>query len=399
MKITGNKREVYTMQHRITTVLIWIGFIAFLATSIPHVAYIFHSFEGADNASFTFFTLTIDKWYFLSYLEAISIDVLIAWLSHILTSGKTATDKKIGYIFICILVGISWFFNWLYAKINAPLDVGIWSHKLLWGWINLHTVTPIITSALPVFAIGYSFMLSKLTNTLTIEELKAQLEERKQVSALKSEYANKGMFSRFVKDALTTTKGIVDHAESTFKDTPTIATQTEEIAAIENLSPVEVATTIDLPANDMPTSDNTGIQEQEFYDTSSVATSPSMPMVTSSRYASIEEASTLLNCQPPIVKQLLTRGKLKSPHGSNHLVTRASIKEYNASKRTRNKKENGVDQLANEVPSSPTNMADFINDVVGMINDVSRESNQSDNHMDTIDHEGIQDTEALPLPL
>lgn len=283
------------MQHNITKVLIWIGFVAFLATSIPHVAFIFHSFEGSDTSSINLGPISIDKWWFLSYLEAISIDVLIAWLSHVLTSGKAVSDKGIGYTFIIILVTISWFFNWLYAKINAPVDTGIWSHSLMWGLINLRTVTPIITSALPVFAIGYSIMLSKLTNVVTADELKAQLEEKKKIADIRKQYApDESKLVTFIKGSVTNVKGIQSHIETTFnEDVPT-------------------------PENESNTSEERDTSEQTTLQTS----------LASGRNVSLSEASQLLHVDETSIKRLITQGKLKTPSSSTSLVTRASIESY-----------------------------------------------------------------------
>lgn len=396
------------MDNRVTRFLFWLAFMAFLCASIPHVAWIFDQFEhGADSQTIIVGLLQFNLWQGLSYLIAFSIDALVMWLSFQLSIGKSKVDAGMTWTFILILSALSWYCNWLYSIAHSPAShINIWSLPLFGGMTTVGTFTPLLVSAFPVFSIGYTFMLSRLSKAnMTPEELKQQLEAKKQLADIRQQYAVKGVLSGFIKSTLTTAKDVLDHAENTFKDTPTMAKQHEEGPTIENQETDKMATIVDQIDKGMPTSDNKGMVYDEYHEASSQSTSPSTHMPTSSRYVSIEQASTLLDCQPSIVKQLLTRGKLKSPHGSNHLVTRASIKEYLASKRARNKKENGVDQLANEVTSSPTNMADFINDVVGLINDVSRGNNQLDNPMDTSDHEyatnghSMQDTEALSIPL
>jgi hypothetical protein len=312
------------MQNKVTKVLIWLGFISFLSSSIPHVAYVFHAFEGTDTSTFGLTVLgfnlfTVDKWWFLSYLEAISIDVLIAWLSHVLTSGKAMTDKGIGYTFIVILVTISWFFNWIYAKSHAPIDTGIWSHSLIWGLVQMRTVTPIITSALPVFAIGYAVMLSKLTNTVTADELKAHLEEKKQIADIKRQFSvGESKLTSFLKRGMTEVKDVTTFAQTTFKEgtsTEIVSGQSEDNSEIVSGQSEDTLEIVSGLADD--TVENDTLQNS----------------LGSARNVTLEQASILLTLDIKTVKRLITQGRLKTPSTSDSLVTRPSIEGYLESKR------------------------------------------------------------------
>lgn len=344
------------MQNTVTRILIWVGFIAFLSASIPHVAWVFYAFEGGDNSTFglTMFgwnVFTVDKWWFLSYLEAISIDVLIAWLSHILTSGKVNTDRGIGYTFIVILVAISWYFNWIYAKEHAPVDVGIWTHTLMWGWLPIGKVTPIITSALPVFAIGYAIMLSRLTEAPPdVSEIEARLKARKDIADLRKQYASdEGRVVSFLK------KGIKDAADisTAAKDalsqvrqgqvtpvqSPTIGQSASDpiLAVTPVLSAASTGSTtvvtplqsdgIDQGINGsiavQTESNEAGIEQSEMspIEQSKVSQNGS----TSRVYVPIEEAVELLQYDLSYVKSLRTKGTLRTSGKNQDLITMASI--------------------------------------------------------------------------
>ncbi len=344
------------MQHVVTRVLIWIGFIAFLSASIPHVAWVFYAFEGSDHSTFGLALLgwnvfTVDKWWFLSYLEAISIDVLIAWLSHILTSGKVNTDRGIGYTFIIILVAISWYFNWIYAKEHAPVDTGIWAHSLMWGWLPIGKVTPIITSALPVFAIGYAIMLSRLTEAPPdVSEIEARLKAKKDIADLRKQYASdEGRIVSFMK------RGIKDAIDIgvTAKDALSQARQSQ-VSAVQ---PVTISQGIDDPSGQITpllsaesdgtmdavthiytprieSSDSEVLAVYEESDSPSIGPSEtnssghskgSQNGSASRSYVHIDEAVELLGYDIQYVKSLRTRGVLKTAYKNQDLITMASI--------------------------------------------------------------------------
>lgn len=185
----------------------WALFAAFLVclyVSIPHLAWTFHSWQsGGIETPFVVTTLnvvllsTTTEW-FNAYLEACAIDIIIALISYTLTNSKQYTQKGIGYFFVSLLIAISWLFNWFYAIEHAPAKTGVWADTIHVLWWNIHvsTITPIITSALPLFALAFTFMIDKLTGErLDVKALETQLQERKAVADLRKQYAISAGFS------------------------------------------------------------------------------------------------------------------------------------------------------------------------------------------------------------
>lgn len=168
---------------------LFAAFIVCLYVSIPHLAWTFHSWESGPedtplSVSILGFSLlsTSSEW-LNAYLQAMSIDVIIALLSITLTNSKRKTQMGMGYTFVGLLIGISWLFNWMYAKAHAPTSGGIWTHAEFWGLIHLDTLTPIITSALPVFALAFTVMIDKLTGEkMTAEQLAQEATELEALS-------------------------------------------------------------------------------------------------------------------------------------------------------------------------------------------------------------------------
>lgn len=171
------------------------AFIVCLYVSIPHLAWVFYSWEQVNPtqdspisiALFGIDILTTKQGWLNAYLQAMSIDVIIAFLSITLTNSKDKTHTGIGYTFVTLLIALSWFFNWLYAKDHAPVNAGIWSHTEVWGLVHLDTLTAIITSALPVFALAFTVMIDVLTGEkITADQIEAKaIEEEKKNTSLK----------------------------------------------------------------------------------------------------------------------------------------------------------------------------------------------------------------------
>jgi len=106
----------------ITLAIFWLAFGSLLATSIPHVAWLYQLYEP-------------DNWYTLttSYGIAIGIDVMTAWLSFICARGK-AIDKWVTVTFIIALAALSNYANYLYDMAHSPVTRGdIWSIRILLG--------------------------------------------------------------------------------------------------------------------------------------------------------------------------------------------------------------------------------------------------------------------------
>lgn len=166
------------------------AFLVCLYVSIPHLAWVFYSWENTTGAGtplslsiFGMDILTTKQEWLNAYLQAMSIDVIIAFLSYTLTNSKSLGFKGLGYTFVGLLILLSWFFNWLYAKAHAPVmaDNSIWGQTFLWGLISIKRITPIINSSLPVFAFAFTVMIDRLTGeqmtAAEIEQLATESEK------------------------------------------------------------------------------------------------------------------------------------------------------------------------------------------------------------------------------
>ena len=168
---------------KVTRGLFWVAFGVFLAVSIPHVAWVFRAYEPQGTNGFD------GVWWPLAYGFALAIDAVIAWLSHIKSTGEKAGDMWEAWLFIGALVAMSWYFNWIYALAHDPANPGrdVWAIVLISQWaimpaLTVGKLTPVIISALPVFIIAYTYMLSKLAHAKavaakSVEELEAEAHE------------------------------------------------------------------------------------------------------------------------------------------------------------------------------------------------------------------------------
>lgn len=173
-----------------TKIVFWLAFGAFLAMSVPHVAWVFRFYEPHNDG----YDLA---WWAMSYGVAISIDVLICWLSY--TRSEQTTSKGDGVItwtFIFLLALLSWYCNWLFAE--SMIGTNVWSISLGWGW-TIGTLTPLIVSAIPVFMIAYTYMsrrilgvksASKSVQELEQEanELEAKLAAKQRINSLRNQH-------------------------------------------------------------------------------------------------------------------------------------------------------------------------------------------------------------------
>ncbi len=132
----------------------WAAFAVFLAASIPHVAYFFHSFEPDNPWSWA-----------VSYSIAISIDVTIYLLSW------TAFQRYRRYrswravwqhwllILLCTL--FSWAMNWAYSKqFHSPTALSTAERYAPW----LTNIFPFMASAFPLLGIVYTMMAETITD-------------------------------------------------------------------------------------------------------------------------------------------------------------------------------------------------------------------------------------------
>lgn len=211
-------------QITVTTILFWIAFIAFLATSLPHVAWLYHLFEPDKSLA----------WWVLSYGIAASIDIMLAWLSWSNANSPKRTGKGVTVAFILALAVLSWYANYLYVLDHQPYQApSIWSIDMGFG-LTTGFITPIIVSAIPLFVIGYTYMLGQLNavKSETLEEKAVRLEYEKRFKD-RIRQAQKGRFIRVIGESITLAQS---ELKKVFSDGKTISNLPPKTSKQEALS-------------------------------------------------------------------------------------------------------------------------------------------------------------------
>lgn len=209
------------MDNKVTRFLFWVAFVAFLCSSIPHVAWVFNQFEQG-NGDMNLWGFRFNGWYCLSIMIAVSIDALVAWLSFQLAVGKGKGNARMIWGFILSLSALSWYCNWIYSVAHSPAaKINVWGIVLFWGWTTVGTFTSWLVSAFPVFSIGYTFMLSKMNeNQLDPEQLRTELARKKMLADIRQEFARKESgLSSFLKRGIDEAVEITTFAKSKLGET------------------------------------------------------------------------------------------------------------------------------------------------------------------------------------
>lgn len=231
-----------TKASKVLRVFFWIAFAAFLAASIPHVAWFFSVYElhNADGS------LDAQYW-FVSYAIAVSIDVTTFLLS-MTVAGMTKQKKKKSlifsvWLFILVLAGLSWFINGKYALhfqengVIAPSPVTI--SFFGWGSWHFQDINPIIASCFQVLAVAYTWIADKIATgeaPKTAQQLLDEANELEQkaiakerIAAVKRETAINGAAGLF-----DTGIAIFDHAKSRMKKQGN-DTESEAVSEVESI--------------------------------------------------------------------------------------------------------------------------------------------------------------------
>lgn len=305
----------------------WFAFAAFLAASIPHVAYFFRSFEPLNDGS--------DLWWWcVSYFIAASIDVTIFLLS--VTVAQLHRDHKSGglifsvWMFILALASLSWFINFKYAEhfLNAdmlsatPLTLPLTS-------VRIADINPLIASAFQALAIAYTWISDKISaneQPKTATQIATEANELKAMNeALKSLKEAKRSAT---KDSL---DGIAELGSYAFSKLPKIRISRKKDETTErNTDELEALNTDSIidPAEDQ-------LSNQLEEDCDEITTFEEDQQITPDSFnprstVSIEKAAELLNIQSITVTSLIRTGRLKTAARNKKRVTMASIKAYHS---------------------------------------------------------------------
>src|SRR5712691_1586212 len=130
------------------------AYVAFLAASISHVAYFFHSFEPVPAGE-----QWLQEWV-VPYALAISIDVT----SLVLMIGVTYMKQGVGggklagvWVFIAMLTAFSWLANWEYAEQFQTAGLAkAATQSLPFVGVTFQQLNPILASSFAFLNLAYS---------------------------------------------------------------------------------------------------------------------------------------------------------------------------------------------------------------------------------------------------
>ena len=314
---------------RATKVFFWGAFSAFLAMSIPHIAFIFRFYEPHHD--------TFDlAWWVVSYGVAIGIDLLICWLSYSRseTHNGSRFDGFITWGFIFLLAILSWYCNWLFAELMTGIDV--WSIPLFLGG-TVGSITPFIVSAIPMFMIAYTYMSKHIlshAHVKTVAELQSELnglDERvsleMQIKQKRKAMSGPGLIQRTKKTVLEVKQAVKDVVKTSETDSqnipmlPASLPENEpemEVILSENEGQIEDELSGEMPPISERTTDPNlhavspveSVEGQEIMDRQEEAP---RQMKTQKRYT-VEEAIRLPLCKQNSIKITDIRAAIKAGH-------------------------------------------------------------------------------------
>jgi hypothetical protein len=177
-----------------------------MLTSVTHVSWVFHSVDG-----------TTDDWYnwILPVSCAVGIDAAVGTISLFLTTQKDWSKKTFGYTFMGLLVLLSWFANWLFAKQFMPVS-GVWIKSVL--GMKISWLAPIVYGSLPVLVFAFALIIELLmSERLTATELEEMLKEKSSLEEVRNKYKQEPK----VRKVFGTLKEIKNEALTLFTPEPT----------------------------------------------------------------------------------------------------------------------------------------------------------------------------------
>jgi hypothetical protein len=162
---------------KIVKTFIWLGFIALLAVSIPKTAWVFRSWEGEEVLLATLWGYTFDVLWLVPLFVSFCIDGLILSLTYAISTDKTRLSQGFMWCFVALLAGFSYYCNLVYNLAHRPTG-SIWDAPITGG------IAPLIISAIPLFALFYTLILTRINgNAETLEQKAERLEQEQDVKA------------------------------------------------------------------------------------------------------------------------------------------------------------------------------------------------------------------------
>jgi hypothetical protein len=333
-----------TKIERFTHGFFWFGYVVFLSASIPHIAAYFRHFDPATTNGME------DAFYWtIAILIAVVIDVSDVLVSLAVmkaqANGAKFSDVFGFWLFILLIMTLSWFFNWQYNVVFGTSAFRAVDRMVIWGTITVGEVNPVIGSAFQLLLLVYTGMAYKFAQkpkTLSLEELEQQAKEAEQraiyqarVDAVKKAQREQSR-QNFFEALKQTKKGVTTLVKGEDEDPLSALTceesadQHEEIQAEMNAADSEEYAAVD-PGN----TESMGLSETGVSEPLNGSRNGSTRRV----YVSLEEAVELLQYDLSYVKSLRTKGVLKTAGRNSNLISIASIHAILSKKQATMKKQ------------------------------------------------------------
>jgi hypothetical protein len=211
-----------TRIEKFTRAFFWVGYVVFLSASIPHVAAYFRHFDPVTSNHFE----DISYWV-IAVAIAVVIDVSDVLVSIAVirakANGATLKDTFLFWVFIFLIMALSWFFNWQYNVVFGTSQFQAVDSYTIANWVTIGQINPVIGSAFQLLILVYTLMAHKFAQKpreKTLEELMKEADEMEQkanylarIEAVKQAESSRKWQARFegirqVKDeAIRTIKG------------------------------------------------------------------------------------------------------------------------------------------------------------------------------------------------
>lgn len=256
----------------------WFGYAVFLSASIPHIAAYFRHFDPN----------TQDVWqngfyWTIAVLLAVVIDVSDVLVSIAVmraqANGAKFKDTYGFWLFIVLIMALSWLFNWQYNVVFQSADFRtVDAYQIAGSNLTVGQINPILGSAFQLLLLVYTGMAHKFSQKpieRTLQELIAEANEAEQraqylarIDMVKRAESSRKWQARFeeirqVKDeAIKTIKGQDEEASEDTKMPDEISPEAVVVES-ESSTLMEVAGEVhNSPEMEVPTTPEMGILEE-----------------------------------------------------------------------------------------------------------------------------------------
>ena len=339
----------------------WFGYAVFLSASIPHLAAYFRHFDPSTPS-----TIENTFYWTIAVLLAVVIDVSDVLVSIAVVraqaNGAKVHDVFGFWLFILLIMSLSWFFNWQYNVVFGTNDFHTVDQNVIWGSVTVGQINPVIGSAFQLLLLVYTGMAHKFAQkpkVLSLQELEQQAREAEQraeyqarIDAVKKAQRAESR-QNFFEDLRQTRKevtALVKGEDEVPLNGPIDEESSEQESEIHdrmNDDTLEEYTDID-PMNE----ESIAVSETGGSEPSKASRNGPTRRV----YVSLEEAVELLQYDLSYVKSLRTKGVLKTAGRNSDLISLASIKALLSKKQMTVKKQGKDEEIpAGTAGSEPVN--------------------------------------------